>query len=340
MTFKVESHNHPSYVEPYQGAATGVGGIVRDIMSMGARPVAVMDPLRFGAGRRRGHAAGAARRRGGHRRLRQLPRPAEHRRRGGLRPVVRRQPARQRAVRRRDAPRGHQAGVRVRQRQPGRAVRRRDRRRRHRRRVGARVGDVRGRAVRRSGPACRSATRSWRRCSSSAASRSSPPTSSSGIQDLGGAGLSCATSELACNGDGGMTVWLDRVPLRDSSLRPEEILMSESQERMCAVVEPAKLDDVPGDLRAVGCPGHRHRRGRRQRPAHGAVARRDDRRRPAAHRRARGPGLRAAVRAAGLAGRLAGRRTPMRCRDRRLLTSCARRCCGWSPRRTSRRSRG
>src|SRR6476661_2452001 len=49
VTFKVESHNHPSYVEPYQGAATGVGGIVRDILAMGARPVAVMDPLRFGA---------------------------------------------------------------------------------------------------------------------------------------------------------------------------------------------------------------------------------------------------------------------------------------------------
>ena len=47
VTFKVESHNHPSYVEPYQGAATGVGGIVRDIISMGARPVAVMDQLRF-----------------------------------------------------------------------------------------------------------------------------------------------------------------------------------------------------------------------------------------------------------------------------------------------------
>jgi phosphoribosylformylglycinamidine synthase II len=60
-----------------------------------------------------------------------------------------------------------------------------------------------------------------------------------GIQDLGGAGLSCATSELASAGDGGMHVWLDRVPLRDSSLAPEEILMSESQERMMAVVEPA-----------------------------------------------------------------------------------------------------
>ena len=48
VTFKVESHNHPSYVEPFQGAATGVGGIVRDILAMGARPVAVMDSLRFG----------------------------------------------------------------------------------------------------------------------------------------------------------------------------------------------------------------------------------------------------------------------------------------------------
>ena len=48
VTFKIESHNHPSYVEPYQGAATGVGGIVRDILTMGARPIAVLDPLRFG----------------------------------------------------------------------------------------------------------------------------------------------------------------------------------------------------------------------------------------------------------------------------------------------------
>ena len=63
-----------------------------------------------------------------------------------------------------------------------------------------------------------------------------------GIQDLGGAGLSCATSELASNGEGGMHVSLDTVPLRDATLTPEEILMSESQERMCAVVTPAKID--------------------------------------------------------------------------------------------------
>ena len=63
-----------------------------------------------------------------------------------------------------------------------------------------------------------------------------------GIQDFGAAGISCATSELSAAGDGGMKVDLDKVPLRDSSLSPEEILMSESQERMMAVVAPA---DVP-----------------------------------------------------------------------------------------------
>ena len=63
-----------------------------------------------------------------------------------------------------------------------------------------------------------------------------------GIQDLGGAGLSCATSELASAGDGGMFIELDAVPLRDSTLSPEEILMSESQERMMAVVEPKNVE--------------------------------------------------------------------------------------------------
>ena len=48
LTFKIESHNHPSFIEPFQGAATGVGGILRDIFTMGARPIAVLDSLRFG----------------------------------------------------------------------------------------------------------------------------------------------------------------------------------------------------------------------------------------------------------------------------------------------------
>ncbi|HKN99760.1 MAG TPA: phosphoribosylformylglycinamidine synthase subunit PurL, partial [Pseudonocardiaceae bacterium] len=64
-----------------------------------------------------------------------------------------------------------------------------------------------------------------------------------GIQDLGGAGLSCATSELASAGDGGMVIDLDRVPLRAKGMTPAEILSSESQERMCAVVRPADVED-------------------------------------------------------------------------------------------------
>ena len=67
-----------------------------------------------------------------------------------------------------------------------------------------------------------------------------------GIQDLGGAGLSCATSELASAGSGGMDIQLEKVPLRDPSLSPEEILMSESQERMCAIVEPANIKHFLG----------------------------------------------------------------------------------------------
>ncbi len=58
VAFKIESHNHPSFIEPFQGAATGVGGILRDIFTMGARPIAVMDSLRFGpVGRGAGDAA-------------------------------------------------------------------------------------------------------------------------------------------------------------------------------------------------------------------------------------------------------------------------------------------
>ena len=63
VTFKIESHNHPSFVEPHQGAATGIGGIVRDIIAMGARPIAVMDALQVRPGRRARHRPGAARRR-------------------------------------------------------------------------------------------------------------------------------------------------------------------------------------------------------------------------------------------------------------------------------------
>ena len=90
VAFKIESHNHPSAVEPYQGAATGVGGILRDIFTMGARPIAVLDALRFGdpADARTRHLVDGVVR--GRRRLRQLRRRADGRRRARLRPDLRR----------------------------------------------------------------------------------------------------------------------------------------------------------------------------------------------------------------------------------------------------------
>ena len=99
VAFKLESHNHPSAVEPFQGAATGVGGILRDIVAMGARPIALLDPLKFGwpddaATRRlvRGVVGGIGS-------LRQLRRRADARRRAAVRPDIHRQPAGQRHVR-------------------------------------------------------------------------------------------------------------------------------------------------------------------------------------------------------------------------------------------------
>ena len=80
--FKMESHNHPSFIEPHQGAATGVGGILRDVFTMGARPVANMNALRFGSpGPSRRPAIWSAGVVGRHRRLRQLHRRADRGRR-------------------------------------------------------------------------------------------------------------------------------------------------------------------------------------------------------------------------------------------------------------------
>jgi hypothetical protein len=141
VTFKIESHNHPSFVEPHQGAATGIGGIVRDIIAMGARPIAVMDALRFGPADAHdtarvlpGVVSGI---------LRQLPRPAQHRRRARLRPLLRGKPAGERALRGPHATRRPAGGLGQRGRQQGRAVRLADRAGRRRRGVGAGQRDVR-----------------------------------------------------------------------------------------------------------------------------------------------------------------------------------------------------
>ena len=241
VTFKIESHNHPSYVEPYQGAATGVGGIVRDIMAMGARPVAVMDSRRFGhlhhpdtARVLPGVVAGV----GGYGNCLGLANI------GGevlFDPVYQGNPLVNAlcvgTMRHDEIHLANATGE-------GNLVVL----------FGARTGGdgIGGVSVLASetfdegGPAKRPAVQVGDPFAEKVLIECCLELFSAGlvrgIQDLGGAGLSCATSELASAGDGGMLVHLDRVPLRDPSLRPEEILMSESQERMMAVVAPADLD--------------------------------------------------------------------------------------------------
>jgi phosphoribosylformylglycinamidine synthase len=241
ITFKIESHNHPSFIEPYQGAATGIGGIVRDILTMGARPIAVMDPLRFGpadaADTRRvlpGVIAGV----GGYGNCLGLANI------GGEvvfdetylgNPLVNALCVG--VMKHSDIKLAKAAGA-------GNLVVL----------YGAKTGGdgIGGVSVLASetfestGPAKRPAVQVGDpfvekvliECSLEIFAEDLVV----GIQDLGGAGLSCATSELASGGSGGMKVALDRVPLRDATLSPEEILMSESQERMCAIVEPSKID--------------------------------------------------------------------------------------------------
>ncbi len=240
VTFKVESHNHPSYVEPYQGAATGVGGIVRDVIAMGARPVAVMDSLRFGAIDHpdTAHIApGVVAGVGGYGNCLGLPNIGGE---VGFDPCYQGNPLVNAlcvgALRHEDL---HLASAR------GLGN--------HVVLFGARTGGdgIGGVSVLASetfeegGPSRRPAVQVGdpfaEKVLIGCCLELFGAALVEGIQDLGGAGLSCATSELASAGDGGMHVWLDRVPLRDASLRPEEILMSESQERMMAVVTPARL---------------------------------------------------------------------------------------------------
>jgi phosphoribosylformylglycinamidine synthase subunit PurL len=240
VTFKVESHNHPSYIEPFQGAATGVGGIVRDILTMGARPIAVMDQLRFGAPENPdtarvvhgvvdgisfyGNCLGLPNIGGetvfdkvyqGNPLVNALSIGAlKH---GDLKLA-----------------KADKAGDLV-------VL------------FGARTGadGIGGVSVLASetfdadGPSRRPAVQVGDPFAEKVLIECCLELFAAGcvagIQDLGGAGISCATSELASNGGKGMKVQLKKVLLRDESLTPEEILMSESQERMMAIVPKKHL---------------------------------------------------------------------------------------------------
>jgi phosphoribosylformylglycinamidine synthase len=244
VTFKIESHNHPSYVEPYQGAATGVGGIVRDILAMGARPVAVMDSLRFGDPQHPDTArvaGGAVAGIGGYGNCLGLPNI------GGeivFDPSYQGNPLVNAlcvgVMRHEELQRSAATGV-------GNQVIL----------LGARTGrdGIGGVSV------LASATFSEGAESARPSVQVGDPFTEklliecclelfaaglvTGIQDLGGAGLTCALTETSAAGKSGMRAYLERVPLREASMGPTEIMASESQERMLAIVRPG---DVPAVL--------------------------------------------------------------------------------------------
>ncbi len=241
ITFKIESHNHPSYVEPFQGAATGVGGIVRDILAMGARPVAVMDALRFGPA----DAPDTARvlpgvvggisfygnclglpNIGGE--LAFDPCYAGNPLVNALCVGVMRHEDLQLAAARGAGNKVILFGSRTGPDGIGGAS------------VLASASFGGGEAAKR--PSVQVGDPFMEKLLVECCLELGAAGLVAGIQDLGAAGISCATSELAAGGGTGMRVWLDAVPLRDPSLGPAEILMSESQERMMAIVAPGDVD--------------------------------------------------------------------------------------------------
>ncbi|MDX1659866.1 MAG: phosphoribosylformylglycinamidine synthase subunit PurL, partial [Nitriliruptorales bacterium] len=243
VSFKIESHNHPSYVEPYQGAATGVGGILRDIFTMGARPIAIMDPLRFGRPDdpfQRHLVDGVVRGVGGYGNCVGVPNiggetvfddvyagnPLVNVFAIGVLPKDRLQLA-----------------------------------------VAERPGDIAvllGSSTGRDGIGGASVLASAEFDASSEDKRPNVQVGDpfaeklliecclelydrdllSGIQDMGAAGIACSTAEMASKAKMGMNVDLDAVHLREPSMESWEILCSESQERMLALVQPDQLDEV------------------------------------------------------------------------------------------------
>jgi len=245
VVFKIESHSHPSAIEPYQGAATGVGGIVRDIVSMGARPVALLDPLVFGPlteERNRWLFGGVIAGIGGYGNCIGVPTVG-----GEIRFAT-----------------PHSANptidvmcigvteadhlVTAQSRSPS---------------AGS-LMVLYGASTGRDGIGGVSVLASATLEDGGEASRPSVQIGDpfaekllieaslelidagllEGLQDLGGAGITCAVSESAARAGLGASVDLDAVPLREPGMEPFEILISESQERMLAIVEPSRLDEV------------------------------------------------------------------------------------------------
>jgi phosphoribosylformylglycinamidine synthase II len=243
VAFKLESHNHPSAVEPYQGAATGVGGILRDIVAMGARPIALLDALKFGrpadAGTRR-LVRGVVRGVGGYGNCVGVPtvggeltfdasyadNPLVNVMCVGLLPADRI---------------AHAAAY-----GPGN--------------LAVLFGSTTGRDGIGGASVLASASFDERSATMRPSVQIGDPFAAKllieaslelverglveGLQDLGAAGLTCAASEMVDRAGTGIRIDLAAVPRREPDMAPFEVMISESQERMLAVVRPERLDEV------------------------------------------------------------------------------------------------
>ena len=242
LAFKMESHNHPSAVEPYEGAATGVGGIIRDILAMGARPVALLDSLRFGPldeERSRYLFREVVRGIGGYGNAVGVPTvggEVEFARAYSGNPLVNAMCVG--LIRVDDLMSASATGE-------GNLV--------------VLLGSKTGR------DGIHGATFASDELTEESESKRSnvqvgDPFSEKmliecclklleedllvSLQDLGAAGITSSASEMAAKGGVGIEIETDRVPLRESGMEPWEVMISESQERMLAVVEPEKVDEV------------------------------------------------------------------------------------------------
>ncbi len=243
VAVRIESHNHPSAVEPYEGAATGVGGIIRDVFSMGARPIALMDPLRFGSlddARTRYLFEGVVSGISGYGNSVGVPtvggeavfddtyrdNPLVNVLCLGLLPKERLVLARAEGAGNLAVLLGSSTG---RDGIGGASVL-------------ASAGFEEGGAVKR--PSVQVGDPFEEKRLIEACLELLDRGLAVGVQDLGAAGLSCAASETAAKGGVGMDVDVARVAKREPGMNPVEVMTSESQERMLAIVDPARLEEV------------------------------------------------------------------------------------------------
>ena len=311
VVFKIESHNHPSFIEPYQGAATGVGGILRDVFTMGARPIAILDSLRFGSPdhpRTRHLVAGVVAGIGGYGNCVGVPTvggecefdPAYD---GNILVnamcvgLARRRP--------------HLLFGRGRAGKRGRLCRRQDRPRRHpwrddglgriRRRRPGDIGEKR--------PTVQVGDPFTEKLLIEACLELMQGDAIVAIQDMGAAGLTSSSVEMAGKGGLGIELDLDRVPVRETGMTPYEIMLSESQERMLMVLRPGSEDRGAPDLREMGTRFRGDRPCHRDRAAGPPDARRSRGRHPGRAARDRSAVIRAAVAANATRSRTSTRPT-------------------------------